>query len=145
MRFGVGPHHPCRSGSPDPDLFGIGRSRTTDVGPMPSGIRHPSFFPQRAGPSGTRQKNRHAGAGIREITFVTFPLRKHLVQTRTRLAPSSVWMRTRCRFGSHRRFVCRRDLLIWLPAIGRLPQTLQTRDMIMPPLFFSLILNQAIG
>ena len=25
-------HHPCRSGSPDPDLFGIGRSRTTEVG-----------------------------------------------------------------------------------------------------------------
>ena len=28
-----------RSGSPDPDPFGSGRSRTTEVGPMPSGRR----------------------------------------------------------------------------------------------------------
>ena len=30
----VGETHPCRSGSPDPDPFGIRRSRTTEVGPM---------------------------------------------------------------------------------------------------------------
>ena len=40
MRLASRPHPPCRSGSPDPDLFGIGRSRTTEVGPMPFGIRH---------------------------------------------------------------------------------------------------------
>ena len=33
---------PCRSGSPDPDPFGIRRSRTTEVGPMRTGIRPPS-------------------------------------------------------------------------------------------------------
>ena len=35
-------HPPCRSGSPDPDLFVIRRSQTTEVGPMPAGIRLPS-------------------------------------------------------------------------------------------------------
>ena len=35
MRFAVRSPHPCRSGSPDPDLFGSGRSRTTEVGSNP--------------------------------------------------------------------------------------------------------------
>ena len=39
MRFAIKPHHPCRSGSPDPDPFGSGRSRTTEVVSMPSGRR----------------------------------------------------------------------------------------------------------
>ena len=48
-------HHPCRSGSPDPDLFVIRRSQTTEErnvpltvgrGPVP---RHPSRTPTRAG------------------------------------------------------------------------------------------------
>ena len=32
MRLAGRPHHSCRSGSPDPDPFGIRRSRTTEVG-----------------------------------------------------------------------------------------------------------------
>ena len=32
----VRPHHLCSSGSPDPDPFGSGCSRTTEVGTMPS-------------------------------------------------------------------------------------------------------------
>ena len=46
MRAGFPRHRfrarPCRSGSPDPDPFGSGRSRTTEVGPMPAGIRLPT-------------------------------------------------------------------------------------------------------
>ena len=34
MRLAGRLHHPCRSRSPDLDLFGIGRSRTTEVDPM---------------------------------------------------------------------------------------------------------------
>ena len=48
MRFGVRPHHSCRARSSealacwfpsDPDLFGSGCSRTTEMGPMPAGRR----------------------------------------------------------------------------------------------------------
>ena len=58
MRFAARPPHPCRSGSPDPDLFGIRRSRTTEWGlPSPGTARdRPSpygdagrFFHRRAG------------------------------------------------------------------------------------------------
>ena len=47
----VKPPHPCRSGSPDPDPFGIRRSRTTVVGPMPSG----SMARDRPSPYGNRR------------------------------------------------------------------------------------------
>ena len=80
---------------------------------------------------------RYTGLGILDITLDTFPLFRHFVQTRIRRVPSSVWTRTRWRFGSQRRFVCRNDLLIWLPVIGRLLQILQTRDILSSP-FFSI-------
>jgi len=54
---------------------------------------------------------------------------------RIRRGPSAVWTRTRCKFGNQRRFVCRRDLLIWLPVIGRLLQIVQTRDIVLSPSF----------
>ena len=47
MRFAGRAHHPCRAGSSetlaylpnDPELFGLGRARITEVGPMPAGRR----------------------------------------------------------------------------------------------------------
>ena len=60
-RFGIRTHHPCRSGSPDPDLFGSGRSRTTEVGPMASGIRQ--------SPRGDKYRNgvmKHPRLNLRE-------------------------------------------------------------------------------
>ena len=40
-RFAAGPPHHCRSGSPDPNPFGSGCSRTTEVGPLPVFVHPP--------------------------------------------------------------------------------------------------------
>ena len=47
----------------------------------------------------------------RQMTFVTFPAFKQLVQTRTRFVRPATSARMDTRFGSHRRFEC---LLAWL-------------------------------
>ena len=70
---------------------------------------------------------------MREMTFVTFPLRIQEVQTRILLVPVSVLTRTRCKLGSQRRFVCLSDGLILLPVRGLLPHIVQTLDIFLNP------------
>lgn len=74
---------------------------------------------------------------MREITLLTLPLRIQDVQTRIRLGPSSVIVRTRCRFGNQRRFVCRSDALILLPVLGLFPHKVHILDNLIASFSFN--------
>ena len=60
---------------------------------------------------------------------MTLPLFKQRVQTYARFATPFTSMRTRCRFGSNRRFVATIECERLFPNAGFFPQTEQTFDI----------------